>query len=58
MLANGGAKIIPVIPHIIIHIKNALRTRDPEIVTSTLEIIQALVTSHIDVGQALIPHYN
>ena len=45
MLEKGGAKVLPVIPQLIIPIKTALNTRDPEIIAITLKILQALVTS-------------
>lgn len=32
MLSKGGAKVLPVIPQLIIPIKTALNTRDPEII--------------------------
>ena len=42
LLKGGGAKILPTIPQLIIPIKTALNTRDPEIVSSTLKVIQQL----------------
>jgi len=39
MLEKGGAKVLPVIPQLIIPIKTALNTRDPEIVAITLKIL-------------------
>jgi len=53
MLEHGGAKILPVIPQLIIPIKNALNTRDPQIVCCTLKILQKLVQSAPLVGEAL-----
>mmetsp|Transcript_104540 Transcript_104540/g.145677 ORF Transcript_104540/g.145677 Transcript_104540/m.145677 type:complete len:215 (+) Transcript_104540:76-720(+) len=57
MLKNGGQKILPVIPQLIIPIKNALNTRDPRIVTATLKVLQELVKSAPMVGEALVPYY-
>jgi len=57
MLEHGGPKILPVIPQLIIPIKNALNTRDPQIVCCTLKILQKLVTSAALVGEALVPYY-
>lgn len=57
MLDQGGAKVIPVIPQLIIPIKTALNTRDPEIIAITLKILQKLVTCASYVGEALVPYY-
>lgn len=67
ILEQGGAKIIPVIPQLIIPIKSttfpphpllaALNTRDPEIIAITLKILQKLVTCANYVGEALVPYY-
>jgi len=39
MLEKGGAKVLPVIPQLIIPIKTALNTRDPEIIAVTLKVL-------------------
>jgi len=39
MLEKGGAKVLPVIPQLIIPIKTALNTRDPEIIAICLKIL-------------------
>eukprot|EP00826_Nyctotherus_ovalis_P053417 TRINITY_DN6945_c0_g1_i7.p1 TRINITY_DN6945_c0_g1~~TRINITY_DN6945_c0_g1_i7.p1 ORF type:complete len:318 (+),score=110.33 TRINITY_DN6945_c0_g1_i7:87-1040(+) len=57
LLEHGGAKIIPVIPQLIIPIKTALNTRDPEVIALTLKVLQKLVTSANYVGEALVPYY-
>ncbi|PNF40817.1 Parkin coregulated gene protein [Cryptotermes secundus] len=57
MLQHGGPKILPVIPQLIIPIKNALNTRNQEIVCTTLKVIQRLVISTDMVGEALVPYY-
>jgi len=57
MLDKGGAKVLPVIPQLIIPIKTALNTRDPEIIGITLKILQALVTCSDTIGEALVPYY-
>ena len=57
MLEKGGAKVLPVIPQLIIPIKTALNTRDPEIIAITLKILQALVTCSETIGEALVPYY-
>uniref|UniRef100_A0A1B0CV06 Parkin coregulated gene protein homolog n=1 Tax=Lutzomyia longipalpis TaxID=7200 RepID=A0A1B0CV06_LUTLO len=57
LLAHGGDKIYPVIPQLIIPIKNALNTRNNETMCVTLKIIQQLVMSSDLVGPALVPFY-
>lgn len=57
MLEKGGPKVLPVIPQLIIPIKTALNTRDPEIVNVTLKILQALVLCSDTIGEALVPYY-
>lgn len=57
MLEYGGAKILPVIPQLIIPIKTALNTRDPEILQVTLKVLQKLVASADMIGEALVPYY-
>jgi hypothetical protein len=39
MLEKGGAKVLPVIPQLIIPIKTALNTRDGEIIAIALKIL-------------------
>jgi len=57
MLEAGGTKILPVIPQLIIPLKTALNTRDPDIVQIALKIIQKLVLSGEMIGEALVPYY-
>eukprot|EP00428_Durinskia_dybowskii_P018383 CAMPEP_0170215548 /NCGR_PEP_ID=MMETSP0116_2-20130129/7411_1 /TAXON_ID=400756 /ORGANISM="Durinskia baltica, Strain CSIRO CS-38" /LENGTH=345 /DNA_ID=CAMNT_0010466125 /DNA_START=61 /DNA_END=1098 /DNA_ORIENTATION=+ len=57
MLEKGGSKILPVVPQLIIPIKKALNTRDPEVMVITLKVLQALVLSAEMVGEALVPYY-
>lgn len=57
MLENGGQKILPVIPQLIIPIKTALNTRDPQIMCVMLKVLQRLVTSGDMIGEALVPYY-
>jgi len=57
MLECGGSKILPVIPQLIIPIKTALNTRDPDVVQITLKVLQKLVTSGEMIGEALVPYY-
>jgi len=57
LLKAGGAKILPTIPQLIIPIKTALNSRDPEIMCATLKVIQQLVVSGDLIGEALVPYY-
>jgi len=57
LLEKGGSKILPTIPQLIIPIKTALNTRDPDIVISMLKVLQKLVTSGELIGEALVPYY-
>jgi len=57
MLEKGGAKVLPVIPQLVIPIKTALNTRDPEIMGITMKILQRLVTCSDTIGEALVPYY-
>jgi len=57
MLEKGGAKVLPVIPQLIIPIKTALNTRDIEIIQVTLKVLQHLVLCSDTIGEALVPYY-
>ncbi|XP_018519115.1 parkin coregulated gene protein isoform X1 [Lates calcarifer] len=57
MLEHGGPKIQPVIPQLIIPIKNALNTRNRQVICTTLKVLQHLVMSGDMVGEALVPYY-
>jgi hypothetical protein len=57
LLAQGGPKILSVIPQLIIPIKTALNTRDHEIVCEMLKVLQKLVVSGDMIGEALVPYY-
>ena len=57
MLEHGGAKILPVIPQLIIPIKEALNMRNRKVLCTTLKVLQHLVVSGEMVGEALVPYY-
>jgi len=66
MLTQGGeSKVLPVIPQLIIPIKTALNTRDPEVIVTILKVLQQLVCcdnasgqgGSALIGQALVPYY-
>ncbi|GLV34002.1 uncharacterized protein CBL_11115 [Carabus blaptoides fortunei] len=57
MLVYGGPKIFPVIPQLIIPIKKALNTKNPEVMCTTLKVLQHLVSQVEMAGVALVPYY-
>ena len=57
MLEHGGSKILPVVPQLILPIRDALDTRDQQVVCTTLKVLQHLVVSGEMVGEALVPYY-
>jgi len=57
MLERGGTKILPVIPQLIIPIKTALNTRDPDVIQVTMKVLQRLVVCGEMIGEALVPYY-
>lgn len=57
MLDKGGSKILPVVPQLIIPIKTALITRDPEVIATVLKVLQKLVLAGEMIGEALVPYY-
>jgi hypothetical protein len=57
LLKEGAGKILSVVPQLIIPIKAALNTKDHEIVSETLKMLQRLVKSDDLVGEALVPYY-
>ncbi|VEL29403.1 unnamed protein product, partial [Protopolystoma xenopodis] len=57
MLEHGGAKILSVIPQLIIPIKNALNLRNHKVCCTVLKVLQHLVVSGDLIGEALVPYY-
>ncbi len=51
MLDKGGSKVLPVVPQLIIPLKTALSTRDPDVVCTILKIMQTLVMSGELIGE-------
>ena len=49
--------MLSVIPQLIIPIKTALNTRDPEIICVLMKVLQRLVTCADSIGEALVPYY-
>lgn len=48
---------MPVIPQLIIPIKTALNTRNPDVICIVLKVIQNLLQSGEMIGEALVPYY-
>jgi hypothetical protein len=57
ILEKGAGKVLSVIPQLIIPVKTALNTRDPEIIAVTMKVLQRLVTCADSIGEALVPYY-
>ncbi|CAE7439971.1 Pacrg [Symbiodinium microadriaticum] len=57
MLEKGGDRILPVVPQLVIPLKSALNTRDPQIMCTTMKLMQKLVLSGDLIGEALVPYY-
>lgn len=57
LLARGGQKVLSVVPQLIIPIKTALNTKNEEVVSEMMKMIQKLVLSSKMVGEALVPYY-
>jgi len=57
MLAKGQSKVIGVVPQLVLPIKTALNTRDLEIVSTMLKVLQELVKTSDLVGEALVPYF-
>lgn len=57
LLSKIGDKILKVIAQLIVPLKKALNTRDPEIIMICLKIIQRIATCHEYAGIKLVPYY-
>ena len=57
LIAQGKDKILPVLPQLIIPIKEALSTKSTEIVVKTLRHLQELVKSSDVLAESLVPYY-
>jgi len=57
MMEKGGSKLLPVVPQLIVPIKIALNTRDPELMATIMKVMQTLVLSGEMIGEALVPYY-
>ncbi|XP_068632868.1 parkin coregulated gene protein homolog [Battus philenor] len=57
LITKGAHKVLPVVPQLIIPIKNAFATKRPSVLCHALRCIQMLVTGSDKVGEALVPYY-
>lgn len=57
LLDKGGNRILPVVPQLIIPIKQALCSNNTKVITTTLKALQHLVESSEMIGEALVPYY-
>lgn len=53
----GDPKILPVIPQLIVPIKNALNTRNPTVIMATLSAIRQMVVAGPCIGRSLVPYF-
>jgi len=57
LITQGPTKILQVVPQLVIPLKKALNTRDPEILCRVMMIMQALVRADALISEALVPYY-
>ena len=57
LLTYGKDKILPVLPQLIIPIKQALSTKNHEVVCLTLKKLKKLVLAGEMIGESLVPYY-
>jgi hypothetical protein len=58
MISRGSAEsILPVVPQLILPIKEALATRDERVIVRTLRALQQLVAVGGGIGETLVPYY-
>eukprot|EP00794_Sanderia_malayensis_P000488 gene488-1133_t len=57
LLEHGGNKILAIVPQLIVPLRDAFETRNPDIICTSLKILQHLVMSCELVGEALVPYY-
>jgi hypothetical protein len=57
LIVHGADKILPVLPQLIIPIKQAMQTKRRDVVVKTLKKLQLLVKSSDAVAEALVPYY-
>jgi hypothetical protein len=57
LLLRGGRKVLPVVPQLIIPLKEALNTRNSKILCKVCQILTLLCSSSDLVGEALVPYY-
>lgn len=63
LLLHGGPKILPVVPQLIIPLRNAISTRRPGVMLTALDALQRLILADVRtgetpmIGRALVPFY-
>jgi hypothetical protein len=57
LIQFGKEKVLPVLPQLIIPIKEALGTKNHEIVVKTLKKLQTLVKASDVIAENLVPYY-
>ena len=56
LLELGGAKVFPALPLLITPLKTALNTRDVDVVSVVLKVVQQLLVCDVRIGPALLSH--
>lgn len=57
---GGVARLLPVVPQLVIPVKTTMTTRDPELVCTVMKVLQALVFCGGEstlIGECLVPYY-
>ena len=57
MIQAAPAKLLPVVPQLILPINNALATREPDIICSVLKILQQMLLQNPAIGAAFVPYF-
>lgn len=57
MKYGGEAKVLPVVPQLIMPLKEAMNTRDERIMIRALRVLQAMINLGDHIGVALVPYY-
>jgi len=57
MLEAAPQRVVAVLPQLIVPLKNALNTREPEITSHALKVIQSMILADEKVGECLVPYY-
>lgn len=57
LVEAGPRRVVAVLPQLVFFIKEALSTREPAVVGTTLKVLQTMLKADDRLGQALVPYY-